>query len=169
MHTCCNKYLGINVEYIDGPIMKNAPVLIKDSLNYKIYRLAMLLRRHLIRTLRAYGLTPERWQVLCALWEHPEGVCQCGLGVVTLKDEPSISRLISAMIKEGWVTRKISKTDSRAYNVQPSEKALQMKEEIIDRLHSGSQKLMKGLSSSKQQALNELVSEYIDILEACDT
>ena len=125
----------------------------------------MLLRRHLIRTLRSYKLTPERWQVLAALWERPEGVSQSWLCSVTLNDEPSMSRLISAMIKEGWVTRKHSKSDSRAYRVQPSEKALRMKDEIIVTLHAGGKEFMKGFPLAKQEVLKKLVTEYTKVLE----
>ena len=145
--------------------MENAPALLKNSLNFKIYRLAGLLRRELIRALRPYNLTPERWQILAALWEQEHGVSQSWLCAITLKDAPSISRLVAAMEKEGWIERPTSREDSRAFLVKATHRARAMRSSIVSSLQIHFSTIMSGFPVDSQKQLKTLVDAYLEFYE----
>lgn len=53
--------------------MKHAPVTLELTLGFQLNRLANLIRCQLARSLRPYGLNPERWQILAAVVDaHPD-------------------------------------------------------------------------------------------------
>jgi len=57
------------------------------------------------------GLTTEQWIILQILSNGPKS--QKELGEITLKNKASINSLISNLLKSGFVTKIISKTDRR--------------------------------------------------------
>lgn len=145
-------------------IMNKKNFKIQNSLNFKIYQLALTLSRELISALREYDLTPEKWQVLCAVWQSSHPVNQTQISEITLKDKPSVSRLVSSMTQSGWLVRTPDKSDSRAYCVQPTPKALQKKEEIMDKLFRHFEVPMNQLGEKNQSELDRLVTLYIGYL-----
>lgn len=139
---------------------------LSQSLDYKIYRLSLLLERELRYALKPYDLSVERWQVLATVWEHPNGVNQSQIAHITLKDKPSVSRLVAAMIKAGWLIRTHHKRDSRAYLVKASNRALNKKKEILGLLYRHFENLQKGLQPGSKDQMMTLVLEYSKVIES---
>lgn len=58
-------------------------------------------------------LTPEQWVVLVQLWEN-DGQSQSALSERTLRDRPTMSRILDTMEKSGLVARVVDEHDARA-------------------------------------------------------
>lgn len=134
-------------------------------LYYQIYKLALLLGRGLQKALREFGLNPERWQVLATLWNAGEELNQTKLGEITLKDKPSISRLVDAMVRDGWLVRKQDLSDSRAYLIKPSAKANAKRDAIVQALYSHFEPFQSEFGVSAQKEMMKLTMKYISIFE----
>jgi MarR family transcriptional regulator, organic hydroperoxide resistance regulator len=73
-------------------------------------------------------LTPEQWIVLVQLWEK-DGQSQSALSERTLRDRPTMSRILDTMEKSGLVERSVDAQDARSRLVKLTRtgKALQPK------------------------------------------
>ena len=73
-------------------------------------------------------LTPEQWIVLVQLWTK-DGQSQSALSELTLRDPPTMSRILDTMQKGGLVTRVVDEQDARSRLVKLTRtgKALQAK------------------------------------------
>ncbi len=127
------------------------PKELDDSLAFNIYRTSLLFRRELIRALAEYDLTPEQWQVLVTLWSKKHPINQQELVRLSLKDKPTISRMIKRMQQNGWVQLTPGSRDKRVVLVTPADKALSMKQEIFGRLRSHFKDLLKEFSQEEKQ------------------
>lgn len=89
------------------------PIKYDMQLIYSILggRVSYQLNSRLKRNFESYkvDLTPDKWMVLMQLWEE-DGQSQQALCNSTMKDRPSMSRLIDALERQGLVMRQ---TDSR--------------------------------------------------------
>jgi len=88
-------------------------------------------------------LTPEQWIVLVQLWEK-DGQSQSALSERTLRDRPTMSRILDTMQKSGLVERSVDVDDarSRLVNLTRAGKALQAKlvpvaKKLVARLEQG--------------------------------
>ena len=145
--------------------MKSPYIPLAEQLDFRSYRLALLLVREINRALEPFGLTQEKWQVLAALWEAGASISQTRVAELTFKDKPSISRLASALVKTGWVTRINDKTDGRAYLLKASAKADAKRQEIIEAIAAQFRPYHLKLGESSRTQLRTLLGMYISILE----
>jgi MarR family transcriptional regulator, lower aerobic nicotinate degradation pathway regulator len=89
------------------------PTLLEDGLGFNLYRAGLLMRRELMGALAEQDITPEQWQILAALWESKHPISQRGLGEMLLKDKPTVSRTLSRMERDGWISRAPDPRDAR--------------------------------------------------------
>ncbi|WGL59931.1 MarR family transcriptional regulator [Pigmentibacter sp. JX0631] len=146
--------------------MEKLPNILSESPHFYIYKLSMLLRREFLMALKKYQLTPEKWQILTAVWENVHPVNQISLARITSKDKPSISRLIIGMEKKGWIVREINPIDMRAYLIKATPKSFELKDSIIKDLFSHFNLLSENFGSEKINQLKKLSEEYISIIES---
>jgi MarR family transcriptional regulator, organic hydroperoxide resistance regulator len=90
-------------------------IILDNALAFWIARVYFVSRGNLYRRFRAHGveLTPEQWMVLVRLWEQ-EGVTQTQLAERTLRDAPTMSRILVLMEKGGLIQRRVDPTDRRS-------------------------------------------------------
>jgi DNA-binding MarR family transcriptional regulator len=88
-------------------------------------------------------LTPEQWIVLVQLWQK-DGQSQSALSERTLRDRPTMSRILDTMEKSGLVARTVDVDDARSRLVKLTRtgKALQAKlvpvaKKLVARLEHG--------------------------------
>lgn len=137
-----------------------------SALGFNIDRLAILFRRQLIRSLRAYGLTPEQWQVLAAVTTSRETeLSQNDIAEITLKDRHAVSRMIDRMERDGWIVREPSARDSRALCIRPTAKAGREFEQVRKALFDGFAPLTSRMASGERRELLRLVKHMISIFE----
>jgi DNA-binding MarR family transcriptional regulator len=103
---------------------------LEKALPFLIHACYQQIRSVTYKEFSAHGLelTPEQWIVLAQLWRE-DGQSQSALSELTLRDRPTMSRILDTMEKSGLVERIVDETDARSRLVRltRSGKALQSK------------------------------------------
>ncbi|MDH5378381.1 MAG: MarR family winged helix-turn-helix transcriptional regulator [Gammaproteobacteria bacterium] len=100
---------------------------LEESLGFNLTRVATLFRRELLAALAEFEMTPEQWQIMVSLWTQNEPLTQKDIVNITLKDKHSISRIISRLENNGWVTKSQASSDSRSTIIHQTEKGRELK------------------------------------------
>jgi DNA-binding MarR family transcriptional regulator len=100
-----------------------------DSLGYKLFQSSRVMTNQLNQYFRSkgYPITHEQWQVLSRLYNR-DGQTQQSLAVLNERDEPSVSRLVVNMERNGLIVRQPHPTDKRANLVFLSDESKRMKD-----------------------------------------
>jgi len=105
-------------------------VLLEKALPFLIHACYQQIRSATYKEFLAHGLelTPEQWIVLVQLWTK-DGQSQSALSELTLRDPPTMSRILDTMQKGELVTRVVDEQDARSRLVKLTKtgKALQAK------------------------------------------
>lgn len=105
-------------------------VLLEKALPFLIHACYQQIRSNTYKAFSAHGLelTPEQWIVLVQLWTK-DGQSQSALSELTLRDPPTMSRILDTMQKSDLVTRVVDEQDARSRLVKLTKtgKALQAK------------------------------------------
>ena len=120
-------------------------VNLEKALPFLIHACYQQIRSVTYKEFGSHGLelTPEQWIVLVRLWEK-DGQSQSALSEQTLRDAPTMSRILDTMQKGGLVTRVVDEQDARSRLVKLTRagKALQpqlipVAKRIVARLEQG--------------------------------
>ena len=120
-------------------------VNLEKALPFLIHACYQHIRSVTYKEFSSHGLelTPEQWIVLVQLWEK-DGQSQSALSEQTLRDAPTMSRILDTMQKSGLVTRVVDEQDARSRLVKLTRagKALQpqlvpVAKRIVARLEQG--------------------------------
>jgi MarR family transcriptional regulator, organic hydroperoxide resistance regulator len=105
-------------------------VKLEKALPFLIHACYQQLRSVTYKEFLGHGLelTPEQWIVLVQLWTK-DGQSQSALSELTLRDPPTMSRILDTMQKGELVTRVVDQADARSRLVKLTKtgKALQAK------------------------------------------
>ena len=105
-------------------------VRLEKALSFLLHACYQQLRSVTYKEFLAHGLelTPEQWIVLVQLWTK-DGQSQSALSELTLRDAPTLSRILDTMQKADLVSRVVDKQDARTRLVKLTKagKALQAK------------------------------------------
>ncbi|MEV3103178.1 MarR family transcriptional regulator [Paenibacillus larvae] len=88
-----------------------------SSLGYNLHRIGQLVREETSIPLKQYGITPEQWQILIALYER-DSITPTELGEATLRDKTTISRILPALLQKGIIEKKANPNDGRSYMIK---------------------------------------------------
>jgi DNA-binding MarR family transcriptional regulator len=120
-------------------------VVLERALPFLIHGCYQQLRSLTYKELLGHGLelTPEQWVILVRLWQK-DGQSQSALSESTLRDAPTMSRILDTMEKNGLVERAVDPQDARSRLVRLTRtgKALQPKlvplaKKLVQRLEAG--------------------------------
>jgi DNA-binding MarR family transcriptional regulator len=120
-------------------------VLLERALPFLIHACYQQIRSATYKEFLGHGLelTPEQWIVLVQLWTK-DGQSQSALSELTLRDPPTMSRILDTMQKGGLVTRVVDEHDARSRRVLLTKtgRALQAKlvpvaKRLVARLEQG--------------------------------
>lgn len=96
------------------------PNLSEESTGFLVAQAYRKIVHLLFQRLKEYDITPEQWSVLYKIAQM-EGINQKEIALRTAKDQPTITRILDALIKKGWIDKRMSRTDRRAYLVYVTE------------------------------------------------
>ncbi len=120
-------------------------IVLDNALTFVLHGAYQRIRSFAYREFAARGLevTPEQWMVLVRLWQH-EPITQADLGELTLRDRPTMTRILDGMAARGWITRGRDPDDARVRLVRlsPEGRALRKKmvpiaKAIVERAEAG--------------------------------
>lgn len=120
-------------------------IVLENALPFLLHGLYQRIRATTYRAFNEHGLelTPEQWIVLARLWQR-DGRTVSELSESTLRDKPTMSRILDSMERSGLVTRVVDRTDarSRIISLTREGKALRKKlvpvaKTLVQRLEAG--------------------------------
>jgi len=90
-------------------------VILENALPFLIHGLYQQIRSRTYREFHEYGLelTPEQWIVLVRLWER-DRQSPSALSESTLRDRPTMTRILDTMQANGLIVREVDEHDARA-------------------------------------------------------
>src|SRR5262252_7238556 len=89
-------------------------------------------------------VTPEQWMVLIRLWEK-DGVSQSELSDATLRDAPTMSRILRGMETRGIVQRRRSTEDARVQTVHLTRRGRALKDKLVPVVRALVERLVRGI------------------------
>jgi DNA-binding MarR family transcriptional regulator len=89
-------------------------IVLENALPFLIHGIAQRIRSVTYQAFNQHGLelTPEQWIVLARLWQRDERTVS-ELSESTLRDRPTMSRILDSMEANGLVTRTVDSKDAR--------------------------------------------------------
>jgi MarR family transcriptional regulator, transcriptional regulator for hemolysin len=96
--------------------------IFENSAGFLLGNASARLRLEMLRSfkIRGYTITPDQWVVLNAVAEH-EGICQRDLAGKTLKDRPTVTRILDILEENRLIARRPGTDDRRMFNVYLTE------------------------------------------------
>ncbi len=120
---------------------------------YLIFRITGHLNRNLRKNLRRSGINLARWRVLAVLNDHG----QLNISQIvqhTLLEQPTVSRVVDQLQREGLVVRQTGDEDSRFVQVRLTAAGEKAFKEVYPVAIAHQQQALKGF---KQQEINTLI------------
>ena len=112
------------------------------------------------KRLKPYGLTNMQHLVLEGLWYRP-GMTAAELGKVLVLDKATLSGVLDRMAEGGWITRQQDREDLRISRIFPSEKANQLKDQLIKERQKANIHLLKKFTLEEQVLFKRLLRDLI--------
>ena len=107
-------------------------VVLKRALPFLIHACYQQIRSVTYKEFLGHGLelTPEQWIVLVQLWQK-DGQSQSALSELTLRDRPTMSRILDTMEKSGLVERRVDEHDARSRLVRLTRTGKGLQEKLV--------------------------------------
>jgi MarR family transcriptional regulator, transcriptional regulator for hemolysin len=134
------------------------PTIIEQSMGFLIASTMTRIRILMLRKIKeyAYDITPEQGAVLNAIGES-EGTSQSMIAEMTLKDKPTITRILDNLEKKNLIRRRADSGDRRAYKIYLTEtgkEKIEMFRRIIAEVDA---KAFAGLDSRDLNKMEEIL------------
>lgn len=108
--------------------------------------------------LKKFKLGSGQYIFLMNLIEN-NGITQEGLAAAVKFDKATTARAVAKLEEEGYVIRKVSETDKRAYNLYTTDKAEAIKTELIAVLDEWNQIMLDNLNDRDREILQSLIEK----------
>ena len=112
-----NKSLEQRLEILEK-VGKLTSTILEKSTGFLIHRTSVRLRIDMLRKFKekGYDVTPEQGLVLNTVWEH-EGIYQRELADRTMKDKPTITRILDVLENKKLIYRQADSSDRRIFKI----------------------------------------------------
>ncbi|HOT44809.1 MAG TPA: MarR family transcriptional regulator [Spirochaetota bacterium] len=134
------------------------PIVIEKSLGFLIASTMTRLRILVLRKIKEYGydITPEQGHVLNAIGES-EGISQSEIAGRTMKDKPTITRILDNLEKKKLIERRSDTGDRRAYRIYLTAKGKEKIAMFMKIIEEVDEKAFRGLNDNDIRKLEEIL------------
>ena len=138
--------------YICTPLIQY-PMLLSKEIAVEINLTGCKLKQFIASKLKQMGvpLTPEQFMLIDLLWNHGE-MSQQQLADLMQKDKNSVTKLVDAIEKKGFVVRRQNRTDRRSNTLVLTENANQLKPGAKQKGISILDQMLDGISEDELRA-----------------
>ncbi len=137
---------------------------IDDNTSQLISVAARLFARTLQTRLASHGVSAGQWPLLLYLWEQ-DGLSQKQLSRRVQIEEPTTTRTLGRMERDGLVFRKRDEKDRRRINVFLTMRGKELREELLPFAQEVNTLATHGLSDQDKTKINSLLTYIISRLE----
>jgi DNA-binding MarR family transcriptional regulator len=106
---------------------------------------------------KPYDITTEQFSVLFNV-VRKEGVNQKEMAGYVFKDQPTTARIIDLLEKKGWVERRTSDQDRRAYLLYPTKDGKALTDVLVPIEREMNKKLAEGIPEDQMEAFKHTLS-----------
>ena len=128
-------------------------MLLSKEITVELHLAGCKVKKYMAAMLRQQGvpLTPEQFMLIDLLWNHGE-MTQQELADMMQKDKNSVTSLVDAIERKGFVVRRQNKTDRRSNTLVLTEKAELLKPGAKEKGISILDKILEGISEDELRA-----------------
>ena len=128
-------------------------MLLSKEITVELHLAGFKVKKYMAAMLRQQGvpLTPEQFMLIDLLWNHGE-MTQQELADMMQKDKNSVTSLVDAIERKGFVVRRQNKTDRRSNTLVLTEKAELLKPGAKEKGISILDKILEGISEEELRA-----------------
>jgi MarR family transcriptional regulator, organic hydroperoxide resistance regulator len=105
-------------------------------------------------------LTPEQWVVLVQLWEK-DGQTQSALGELTLRDKPTMSRILDTMERSDLVLRVADEADARTKLVKLTRTGKELQSKLVPVARQLVARLERGIPEADLETTHRTLSRMV--------
>ncbi len=134
---------------------------INEQLTYLVYVMQKRMRRRMAKALEKYDVTLEQFVVLYNL-VNEDGINQKKLSGRVDKDQATLARILDILESRGYVERRTTEKDRRAFLVFITESGRAKVRETARRLGTVHEEIINGIPEGK-------VDEFIDLIKQMNT
>ena len=140
-------------------------VNLEKALPFLIHACYQHIRSVTYKEFSSHGLelTPEQWIVLVQLWEK-DGQSQSALSEQTLRDAPTMSRILDTMQKSGLVTRVVDEQDARSRLVKLTRKGIALQPQLVPVAKRIVARLEQGISERDLETTHRTLAKMLSNL-----
>jgi len=144
--------------------------IFENSAGFLLNNTAGRLRLEMLRSFkfRGYTITPDQWVVLNAVVEH-EGICQRDLAGKTLKDRPTVTRILDILEANRLIARRPGTDDRRMFKLYLTDEGKKNIETFNSIVSEIDRKAFGNLSEQEMSRFKKTLSKIMDNLEARHT
>ena len=148
-----------------NPDEQSDPIFVIDEdTAYLVSIAARLFSKALKNRFSDYGTTTGQWPLLLSLWEE-DGLTQRQLSNRVQIEEPTTTRTLDRMERDGLVSRIRDKDDRRRIHIFLTKRASELKDELIPYAKEVNARATHGLSEQDKAKANSLLTYIIARLE----
>ena len=124
-------------------------VVLENALPFLIHGIAQRIRTVTYQAFNQHGLeiTPEQWIVLARLWQR-DGRTVSELSESTLRDRPTMSRILDSMEASGLVTRTVDSKDARTRIIALTREGRALRKKLVPIAKGLVERLEAGVSEA---------------------
>lgn len=128
-------------------------------------KISMLITRYLYNRFKNadLGITVEQWTVLACLWQKDK-VTQQVLSEITMRDKPSMTRLIDNLEKRNLVVRVPDPSDRRANLIYLTQKGMDLEKKSTEIVREVAEKTLSEISDQDITACRNVLKKIFDNL-----
>ena len=126
-----------------------------QDIGYIIKKISVSQKAGMDASLSAYNLTSSQLHVLFLLDRSGGEMTQKTLEEALGVSHPTVVGLVSRLEKQGFITTETDSDDRRHKKILPTEKALNLKEELSRARRENERKMTSGFSDKELKQLNE--------------
>ena len=139
-----------------GVFIDNLPNNIPDCTFFFLAKAHQKAHSLLKKKLRPYGLTNMQHLILEGLW-YKEGSTAAELGKFLILDKATLSGVIDRLSEGEWIEKRPDEYDKRVFRLYPSDKANQLKQELIDVRKKGNDLLLADFTIEEKIVFKRLL------------
>jgi DNA-binding MarR family transcriptional regulator len=129
-----------------------------------LHRVSQLATEMFSRELGESDLTPRQLVVLLCVAES-EGLSQADIVDKTGVDRSTVTDIVRRLQKKGWVQRRRTREDARAYAVKVTEEGHRLLRKATPRVHKVDEEILAALPGGRGEALMDGLAAIITKLE----
>jgi DNA-binding MarR family transcriptional regulator len=139
---------------------------VDKAIGFWLNRVYQRSRTEMFRLFAEQGeeVTPEQWMVLIRLWER-EGLSQAELSEVTLRDAPTMSRIVRGMEERGMVERRRSEEDGRLQLVFLTARGRALRKKLVPVARGLVERAVRGVPEADFVATRRTLQRMFENLE----